>query len=65
MSRKDFELIAATIKGLIPGDMADTNAPVFSVYHRQHVAWRFAEALRRTNNRFNAERFLRACGVDQ
>lgn len=51
MTRRDFELITKTIRDLPP--------PA-----RPLVAWRFAEALRSTNPRFDAERFLKACGVD-
>lgn len=50
MSRKDFKLIAATIKALDLGDSTD-----------MYVATMFAEALATTNPRFNKTRFIEAC----
>lgn len=52
MSRKDFELIAGTIKALAvePAD-------------RAHIASAFCHALRTTNEAFNSAKFMRACGV--
>ena len=50
MSRKDFELIAATIRQL----------PV-DVYGPEQVAAAFADALKRTNPRFDRARFILAC----
>ena len=63
MSRKDFRLIAETIR-LLPsfetyqqdGKLYPTDVVNFSA-----VCHRFAEALRTTNPRFNAERFIAAC----
>lgn len=52
MSKKDFELIARILRGL----------PV-DCYGTEQVAERFAEELQRTNPRFDAARFLTACGV--
>jgi hypothetical protein len=52
MSRKDFELIAATIRGF-----ADTASA-------EVAAHEFARALARTNARFDRDRFLKACGAD-
>ncbi|HEV2816145.1 MAG TPA: hypothetical protein VGW40_02840 [Allosphingosinicella sp.] len=51
MSRKDFELIAATIRRM-PSETAPSAA--------EH----FADALRSTNPRFDRARFIRACGVN-
>ena len=48
MSRKDFELIATTIK---------------SLPNRDQNAVAFADALRSTNPLFDRDRFLRACGA--
>lgn len=58
MTRKDFELLARTIKGL-PDDAALTNAQM------KFISWRFAEALREHsgNSSFDGDRFLKACGV--
>jgi hypothetical protein len=52
MTRKDFVLIAATIKalGISPED-------------RKRVAEDFAYTLRATNPNFKRDRFLAACGV--
>jgi hypothetical protein len=52
MSRKDFVLIAATIKAL-----------AISPEDRKRVAEDFAYTLRTTNPNFNRTRFLTACGV--
>jgi hypothetical protein len=52
MTRKDFVLIAATIKAL-----------AISPEDRVQVADDFASALRNTNPNFKRERFLTACGV--
>jgi hypothetical protein len=52
MSRKDFVLIAATIKAL-----------AISPEDRKLVAEDFAYTLRTTNPNFKRERFLAACGV--
>lgn len=63
MTRKDFRLIAETIRSL----------PSFETFHQDGTRYptdvvnfdavcrRFAEALRSTNPRFNAERFIAAC----
>lgn len=54
MSRKDFELIASTIKSAsIPEDS------------RASIARDFAYKLTETNPRFNVSRFLQACGVGE
>lgn len=55
MSRKDYELIARTIK-MLYGDLAKAD--------RDLVANRFAEALVGTNPLFNRKRFLAACGTE-
>ena len=52
MSRKDFEFIAATIRG-----MADSAAA-------ECAAHEFAARLGQTNPRFDKVRFLKACGAD-
>jgi hypothetical protein len=52
MSRKDFVLIAATIKAL-----------AISPEDRKRVAEDFAYTLRTTNPNFKRDRFLTACGV--
>jgi hypothetical protein len=63
VTRKDFRLIAETIKLLPSFDLkpldnwgAHTDAVRFDV-----VINRFAEALRQTNPRFDRDRFVTAC----
>jgi hypothetical protein len=53
MTRRDFEVIAATISQLYLGDEA----------LRAHIAGVFADNLYMTNPRFDRERFLKACGL--
>ena len=50
MSRKDFEVIAETIQRLN-----------VSPSTRTEIALEFASTLGATNDRFNKDRFLRAC----
>ena len=50
MTRRDFELIAATIAAM-------------AAFDRQFCARAFANALAGTNPQFDRDRFLRACGV--
>ncbi len=56
MSRRDFELIARTIRRVLErrGDPMDDTALVAE----------FALALASTNPRFNRCRFMRACGIE-
>lgn len=59
MTRKDFVLIAATLKACNSEEL--NNA--------QHTQWvctvhRFADALATTNANFDRARFLKACGID-
>jgi hypothetical protein len=51
MSKKDFELIAATIRGLR------------DEFVRGYVARAFVDRLRASNPAFDKARFLKACGV--
>jgi hypothetical protein len=55
MTRKDFELIAATIEALDTQGLTTAQAKI--------VAQRFAKALAATNPGFKPERFIKACGV--
>lgn len=50
MTRKDFELIASTIRTLTPAAHAE-------------AAQAFADKLAGTNAGFNRDRFLRACDI--
>ena len=58
MTRKDFVLIAETIKQLLPSFDQPTDSDVvrFSA-----IVARFTDALATTNPRFNRARFERAC----
>ena len=57
MTKKDFELIAKTIRSL------DLRTPTCSStdYHLRVVARAFAKALHSTNPRFDELRFIEAC----
>jgi hypothetical protein len=57
MTRQDFELITSAISGVFDpyGDRCDV--------YRNMIAEAFADELADTNERFDRERFLRACGV--
>lgn len=58
MTRKDFELIARTILDL-PTMTQGEISPILRI----SAARQFAHALRRTNARFDEERFLKTCGL--
>jgi hypothetical protein len=61
MTRKDFELIASTLsRWKVKKD----------IYSPAYIMWSnlcrdFAEEMKISNSRFNVEKFLRACGVEQ
>lgn len=57
MTRRDFELIAATLKAFRDDDDA------FEAGLYDSLARGFADRLKATNAQFNRDRFLRACGV--
>ena len=61
MSRKDYELIAASIfeevKVYQNGDDSNPNIVVI-----RGVAYSIAERLQRENERFDLEKFIKACG---
>jgi hypothetical protein len=65
MTRKDFELIAQTIRDL----RISTNLPgqdiLSRIETRNAVAQAFADSLVQTNPRFDKAKFLKACGVEQ
>jgi hypothetical protein len=54
MTRRHYELVAGTINRL-KAYLDDKS--------RRRVALEFAEALAGTNDRFDRERFMKACGV--
>lgn len=63
MTKKDFELIAQVIAGL-PTEWKTINQ-LDEKTERVigHTARRLAMALQSTNERFDSEKFLKACGV--
>ena len=58
MTRKDFEMIAATLKASRM-DGEEASAQWCTACHA------FAEMCSRTNPRFNRSRFLKACGMEE
>ena len=60
MTRKDFELIAGVISQL-SADFTNGGEDTVSL---SLVAGELADALADTNERFNRETFLKACGVN-
>jgi len=63
MSRKDFRLIAETIRLLPSFETYEKDGKLYpcDVVNFCTVVSRFAETLRQTNPRFNAQRFIDAC----
>jgi len=63
MTRKDFNLIAETIRLLPSFDLPplDTWGSHADAVRFDVVVNRFADALRQTNPRFDASRFVNAC----
>jgi len=57
MSRKDYELIAATMRASQPNE--DASNPAWVQWDR--CVWKLADALRGTNPRFDSVRFIKAC----
>jgi hypothetical protein len=62
MTKRDFILIAGVIRALAE---PNTDTCVLEEADQTLVAWRFAEALRATNARFDGEKFLKACGASK
>jgi hypothetical protein len=56
MTRRDFELIAGTVKYI--RDLKTTDEDTLDL-----LAWAFATELGRNNQRFDTPRFLKACGL--
>jgi len=59
MTRIDLLLVTQTILGLVDGKTGYE----ITLEQRRFVAERFAYAIAQTHPRFDAERFLLACGV--
>jgi hypothetical protein len=64
MSRKDFRLLAETIKDTLVCVRADPATAPGAVYGIREVALELAHRLGCTNPRFDRARFLSACGVE-
>ena len=63
MTRKDFELIARTVRDMTLVN-CDTHDKLESArFHRENIARRFAWSLSQANPAFDRARFLTACGV--
>jgi hypothetical protein len=58
MTRKDFQLIADAI-----AEASENHPELFRLGASAIVAHRLADALAGTNDRFDREKFLTACGV--
>lgn len=61
MTRKDFELIAETIRKLGVQSMRNQGENFFNKDDVEFVACRFAQALKQTNPRFKPDTFVEAC----
>lgn len=63
MTRKDFVLIADTLKAAKPLYIPEDREVMFAYSAWENVAYGMATALARTNPAFDRTRFLTACGV--
>lgn len=66
MTRQHFCLIAETIKGMefdTDPDLVNGDGTTRYGSTKAYVAEVFVDALKRTNGRFNEDRFIRACGL--
>jgi hypothetical protein len=61
MTRRDFVLIAQTIRQLPSFDARDGGQNVSDVVRFDALVSRFADSLRETNPRFDRDRFVAAC----
>jgi len=64
MTKKDFELIAQAVREAREGLGHDGKAGA-DAFTLNRVSDRLCRALSATNGRFDRDRFLRACGVEQ
>ena len=62
MTRKDFQLIADTIRAAF--DPYGSGLPPETTTSKSRVVTAFAHALREANPRFNADRFIQACNKE-
>lgn len=61
MTKKDFELIAYTIRSLDLRALGWKDWDPNTIFYRKEVARAFAKALHSTNPRFDELRFIAAC----
>jgi hypothetical protein len=60
MTKKDFELIAATLRALLFENAGGCTPQAAKVH--AYLSADFADRLKATNKQFNRDKFLRACG---
>lgn len=63
MTKKDYVAIAAVIRDVRTGPIAAKNTAARLVLHR--VALEVSAVCAADNDRFDEDRFLQACGVEQ
>ena len=63
MTRKDFKLIASVLWGEKPIEPLDEVDDAY-MFKWKCIVTEFAERLAKTNNAFNREKFLKACGIE-
>jgi hypothetical protein len=61
MTKRDFELIAQSVRVARPGLRSEHTGPMH--FALDHFSILIANALANDNPRFDRERFLKACGV--
>lgn len=65
MTRKDYELIAQTIRDIRISTSVRGQDILSRIEIRDDIARLFAESLANTNPRFDKARFLQACGITE
>lgn len=63
MSKKDYELIASTVKEVLSEYQSGSLSTVPPLRVVENMAYRLAEELAGDNPRFDADCFLTACGI--
>lgn len=64
MTRKDYELIAENIRRRINNDIANNVVRAGHIEGIASTVAAVATALAQDNSRFDASRFIEACGID-
>lgn len=66
MTKKDYELIAGVIRDSVDGQKRGSHRIVSEPNTIiQNIVWGLIEKLERENSKFNREKFLEACGVEE